>query len=42
MGLRVVEASALSDPDALAAAVLATGAGALYIHVDLDVLDPPP
>lgn len=39
-GLRVVDASALSDHDALAAAVVATGADALYIHVDLDVLDP--
>jgi arginase len=40
LALRVIDASALSDPDALAAAVTATGAAALYIHVDLDVLDP--
>ena len=38
--LSVIDASALSDHDALAAAVVATGADALYIHVDLDVLDP--
>ena len=38
--LRALDAAALSDPDALAAAVAATGADAVYIHVDLDVLDP--
>lgn len=38
--LHVMDASALTDHDALAAAVVATGADALYIHVDLDVLDP--
>ena len=32
--------SDLDDPDALAAAVAATGAGRVYVHVDLDVLDP--
>jgi arginase len=31
---------ALADPLALADAVAATGAGAVYMHVDLDVLDP--
>lgn len=38
--LRVIDAAALADHDALAAAVAATGASAVYIHVDLDVLDP--
>ncbi|WP_085477150.1 arginase family protein [Rathayibacter oskolensis] len=28
------------DPDALVAAVEATGAGSVYVHIDLDVLDP--
>ncbi|MGZ8804110.1 MAG: arginase family protein, partial [Microbacterium sp.] len=40
LGVRTLEAGALSDPAALAAAVTATGASAVYIHVDLDVLDP--
>ncbi|QKJ19939.1 arginase family protein [Microbacterium hominis] len=40
LGLRMVAAAALSDHDALAAAVSATGAAAVHIHVDLDVLDP--
>ena len=31
---------ALADPDALAEAVLATGATRVFVHVDLDVLDP--
>ena len=39
-GLRVVDVTALADASALAEAVAATGAAALYIHVDLDVLDP--
>jgi arginase len=30
----------LTSPDALLAAVRATGAGAFYLHLDLDVLDP--
>ena len=30
----------LDDPAALVAAVEATGADAVYVHVDLDVLDP--
>jgi arginase len=29
-----------ADPDALVEAVAATGAGSVYVHVDLDVLDP--
>lgn len=40
LGLTTLEASDLSRPDALADAVAATGASAVYIHVDLDVLDP--
>lgn len=40
LGLRTVEAGTLADHDALAAAVADTGADAVYIHVDLDVLDP--
>ena len=40
LGLTTLEATDLADPDALAAAVAATGASAVYIHVDLDVLDP--
>ncbi|MFL0411375.1 arginase family protein [Microbacterium paludicola] len=32
--------SDLTDPEALVAAVAATGASRVYIHVDLDVLDP--
>ncbi|SFS00025.1 arginase [Microbacterium sp. cf046] len=40
LGLTTLDARALSDSDALAAAVAATGAPAVYIHVDLDVLDP--
>lgn len=35
-----VAASALDDPTALADAVAATGADAVFVHVDLDVLDP--
>ncbi len=36
----VLPSAALSDPDALAAAVRATGAASVFVHVDLDVLDP--
>ncbi len=39
-GIAVVAASDLSDPSSLLAAVRATGAGAVYVHVDLDVIDP--
>ena len=35
-----LDVEALTDPAALADAVAATGAGAVYVHVDLDVLDP--
>lgn len=35
-----LDADALASPDALADAVVATGAAAVYVHLDLDVLDP--
>ena len=38
--VRVIAAADLADPDALADAVIATGAARVYVHVDLDVLDP--
>jgi arginase len=40
VGIRVVAAGELDDPDTLVRAVEATGASAVYVHVDLDVLDP--
>lgn len=40
LSLRTVDAQALATPGVLADAVAATGAEAVYIHVDLDVLDP--
>lgn len=39
-GLRVLTVAELGEPSALVDAVLATGADAVYIHIDLDVLDP--
>lgn len=39
-GIRVLTVAELDDPRTLADAVAATGAGAVYVHVDLDVLDP--
>ncbi|QLD12634.1 arginase family protein [Microbacterium oleivorans] len=39
-GLRVLSADELAAPGALADAVAATGATSVYVHVDLDVLDP--
>ncbi|MET0736190.1 MAG: arginase family protein [Microbacterium sp.] len=39
-GIRVIDANALAAPESLADAVAATGADAVYVHVDLDVLDP--
>ncbi len=38
--VRVVDADAAAEANALVDAVAATGAQAVYIHVDLDVLDP--
>jgi arginase len=39
-GLRTLTVSDLDDPAALVDAVAATGADAVYVHIDLDVLDP--
>jgi len=39
-GLRSLTVDELAAPDALVDAVAATGADAVYLHVDLDVLDP--
>ncbi|WP_298662155.1 arginase family protein [uncultured Leifsonia sp.] len=39
-GIRVVASGELDDPEAVVRAVEATGATAVYVHVDLDVLDP--
>jgi arginase len=39
-GIRVVYAEDLVAADSLAEAVAATGAEAVYVHIDLDVLDP--
>lgn len=38
--MRRISVDDLSSPHAVAEAVAATGAGAVYVHVDLDVLDP--
>lgn len=39
-GIPTIDVDALADPAALVEAVSATGADAVYLHVDLDVLDP--
>ncbi len=39
-GIRDVAVDALADPRTLVDAVVATGAASVYLHVDLDVLDP--
>jgi arginase len=39
-GIRLVSSSDLQSPDVLVEAIRQTGAGSVYIHVDLDVLDP--
>lgn len=39
-GIRTLAVGQLSDPAALLDAIEATGAGSVYLHVDLDVLDP--
>jgi arginase len=39
-GIRVLGVDELSDPASLIAAIEATGASAVYLHIDLDVLDP--
>ncbi|WP_127472736.1 arginase family protein [Microbacterium sulfonylureivorans] len=40
LGITTLAVDALRDPGALAAAIRASGAEGLYIHVDVDVLDP--
>lgn len=39
-GIRSFAADELTDPTALVEAVRATGASSVYLHIDLDVLDP--
>jgi len=39
-GIAMVGAAELESPDALIAAIEATGATSVYVHIDLDVLDP--
>ena len=39
-GLRALAVADLERPDALVAAVAATGSDRVYLHIDLDVLDP--
>lgn len=39
-GIVSLSASALADAEALTDAVVATGASRVYVHIDLDVLDP--
>lgn len=39
-GIRTIDAGDLAEPDALVAAVTASGATSVYLHIDLDVLDP--
>jgi arginase len=40
LGIKTLSVDELRDPEALAAAVRATGADAVFIHVDVDALDP--
>jgi arginase len=40
LGIRMLSPADLTDPSSLADAVEATGATRVYVHVDLDVLDP--
>ena len=39
-GIQPVLAADLSSPEALLAAITATGASSVYLHIDVDVLDP--
>jgi arginase len=40
MGITVISPDGFEDPQTLVRAVEATGASAVYLHIDLDVLDP--
>lgn len=39
-GLTLLDGAAVEDADAIAEAVLATGAARVWVHIDVDVLDP--
>lgn len=39
-GIRVIETPGLDDPETIVRAVEETGATSVYVHIDLDVLDP--
>ncbi|WP_338031608.1 arginase family protein [Diaminobutyricibacter tongyongensis] len=39
-GIRVISVDDLADPESVVSAIEATGASAVYLHIDLDVLDP--
>lgn len=39
-GIVSIDADAVADPDAVAAALRATGATRVWVHIDVDVLDP--
>jgi arginase len=40
-GIRALDVADLEQPDGLVAAVAASGADRVFLHIDLDVLDPP-
>ena len=40
-GIRMLPVESLSDPALVVAAVASTGAHRIFLHIDLDVLDPP-
>ena len=40
LGIRTVGVGDLADPESLAEAVVSTGASRVFVHIDLDVLDP--
>lgn len=39
-GMRMLEVNSLRDPESVVAAVAATGATRVFLHIDVDVLDP--